>query len=77
MGGLPVAVEILIGIDPLYGRSSNDPTDSADQQAITDAATVDMTEYTYRLVIKLPVARPPSLEESIEGTGEETTTTTP
>jgi type II secretory pathway component PulJ len=53
MGGLPVAVEITIGIDPTYGL---DPAST--DFAKLEYAGIDLTEYTYRLVVRLPTARP-------------------
>lgn len=65
-GGLPVAVEVIIGIDPAYGL---DPA-AADVAAIRELAAADMTEYMYRLVVRLPTARPVVLDdESLETMG--------
>jgi len=69
MGGLPVAVEITIGIDPTGGE---DPQ-TLDVTEINDLAMEDMNEYMYRLVVHLPVAQPVALDEGSmdsEGMGE-------
>jgi len=63
LGGLPVAVEITIGIDPAYGLDEA----STDVSELREASMADMTEYLYRLVVRLPTARPlPLDEESLE-----------
>ena len=59
LGGLPVAVEITIGIDPTGGE---DP-ESIDITEATQLAASDMTEFMYRLVVHLPAARPTALDE--------------
>ena len=60
MGGLPVAVEITIGIDPAYGM---DP-ESVDFASF-HFQDADMMEFTYRLVVRLPTARPAALEDPL------------
>ena len=63
LGGLPVAVEVTIGIDPAFGLDEA----STDVSEVREAALADMSEYMYRLVIRLPTARPlPLDEESLE-----------
>ena len=59
MNGLPVAIEITIGIDPAAGRSSEE-FDVADEWQLS---AVDVNLHTYRLVVHLPVARPASVDE--------------
>jgi hypothetical protein len=67
-GGLPVAVEITIGIDPASGE---DP-ETLDVTEASDLATADMSEFLYRLVVHLPVAQPTALdEESLDSSGME------
>ncbi|MBC8876807.1 MAG: prepilin-type N-terminal cleavage/methylation domain-containing protein [Planctomycetes bacterium] len=71
MGGLPVAVEITIGIDPTGGQ---DPG-TLDATEANDLAMADMSEFMYRLVVHLPAAQPTALDEesldagSMEGMG--------
>jgi len=68
MGGLPVAVEITVGIDPTGGA---DP-ETLDSREAGQLAAVDMSEYLYRLVVHLPVARPTALDDaSLESGGME------
>jgi hypothetical protein len=63
MGGLPVAVEILVGIDPAGGED----VQSMDIDRLQDLAATDMNDYVFRLVVRLPVAEPAlSSEASIE-----------
>jgi hypothetical protein len=66
MGGLPVAVEITIGIDPTGGA---DPQ-TLDVTEVNDLAMEDMNEYLYRLVVHLPVAQPVALDEGSLDSGE-------
>jgi hypothetical protein len=54
MGGLPVAVEILVGIDPAGGENIQ----SMDVDRLQDLAATDMNDYLFRLVVRLPVAEP-------------------
>jgi len=68
MGGLPVAVEITIGIDPAGGK---DP-ETLDATEVNDLALADMSEFLYRLVVHLPAAQPTALdEESLDMGGME------
>ncbi len=68
LGGLPVAVEITIGIDPTGGQ---DP-ETLDVTEATELATTDMTEHLYRLVVHLPAAKPTALnDESLDAGGME------
>ena len=61
LGGLPVAVEITIGIDPAYGLDQA----SSDVAAMREISMTDMTEYMYRLVVRLPTARPLPLDQEL------------
>ena len=71
LGGLPVAVEITIGIDPAYGLDQA----SADVAQMRELSMSDMTEYMFRLVVRIPTAKPLPLDEeflemgSLEGVG--------
>jgi hypothetical protein len=68
MGGLPVAVEITVGIDPTSGK---DP-ETLEVTEATELATADMNEYLYRLVVHLPAARPTALDDqSLDSGGME------
>ncbi len=60
LGGLPIAVEITIGIDPMYGVDR----DSA-EAARLELETLDRTDFTYRLVVRLPAAQPLEEEEDL------------
>lgn len=62
MEGLPVAVEITIGMDPAGGV---DPG-TLDVGEQTDLAMEDTEEHKYRMVVHLPVAKPAELEEMSE-----------
>lgn len=59
LGGLPVAVEITIGIDPAYGLDAA----SADVAQMREMSMTDMSEFMYRLVVRLPTARPLPLDQ--------------
>jgi hypothetical protein len=59
LGGLPVAVEITIGIDPGFGLDSA----ATDVAALRELSMADMSEFMYRLVVRLPTAQPLPLEE--------------
>jgi hypothetical protein len=61
LGGLPVAVEITIGIDPAYGLDQA----SSDVAAMREISMTDMNEYMYRLVVRLPTARPLPLDQEL------------
>jgi hypothetical protein len=71
LGGLPVAVEITIGIDPAYGLDQA----SADVAQMRELSMSDMTEYMFRLVVRIPTAKPLPLDEEflemglLEGVG--------
>ena len=64
-GGLPLAVEITLGIDPAAGTS----TSAGAATAAPSTASADADEFTYRLVVQLPVA------EQITVTSESTSDT--
>ncbi len=51
-GGLPQAVEITLGIDPAAGVNASAGTATA----APGSASADTDEFTYRLVVRLPVA---------------------
>lgn len=53
MGGLPVAIEITIGLDPTGGKA---PTQMSATE-LRDAATAIDADFTYRLVVHVPAAR--------------------
>jgi hypothetical protein len=59
LGGLPVAVEITIGIDPAYGLDAA----SVDVAQMREMSMTDMSEFMYRLVVRLPTARPLPLDQ--------------
>ncbi len=59
LGGLPVAVEITIGIDPGHGLDVN----SVDVARMREMSMADMSEFMYRLVVRLPTARPLPLDQ--------------
>lgn len=59
LGGLPVAVEITIAIDPGYGLDAA----SADVAQMREMSMTDMSEFMYRLVVRLPTARPLPLNQ--------------
>jgi hypothetical protein len=61
LGGLPVAVEITIGIDPAYGLDQA----SADVAQMREVSMSDMTEYMFRLVVRIPTAKPLPLDEGL------------
>lgn len=68
LGGLPVAIEITIGIDPTGGQNP----ETLDITEATELATTDMTEHLYRLVVHLPAAKPTALnDESLDAGGME------
>ncbi len=58
LGGLPIAVEITIGIDPRYGSDRD-----AAEAVRLEWESQDLTDYTYRLVVRLPAARRIEVEE--------------
>ncbi len=58
LGGLPIAVEITIGIDPMYGSDRD-----AAEAVRLEWESQDLTDYTYRLVVRLPAARRIEVEE--------------
>jgi len=65
LGGLPVAVEITIGIDPAYGLDQA----STDVAQMREVSMSDMTEYMFRLVVRIPTAKPLPLDEEFLETG--------
>jgi type II secretory pathway pseudopilin PulG len=64
-GGLPLAVEVVIGLDMSRGLIANSPGSLEREEIINEPATL------YRMVIQLPVAR---ATEEVSGTTEETGT---
>jgi type II secretory pathway pseudopilin PulG len=54
MGGLPVAIEITIGVDPAAGRNP----EALDVADVRELSVVDTNLYMYRLTVHLPVAKP-------------------
>jgi uncharacterized lipoprotein NlpE involved in copper resistance len=64
MGGLPLAIEITVGIDPTAGSSEED----LQATAVSDAVANQSTDYIYRLVVHLPMARPLTVTESTDTT---------
>jgi hypothetical protein len=58
--GLPMAVEIIIGIDPNAGADPH----TGDTPVAWNAAEPDPPETTYRLVVRLPMAEPTSTSTS-------------
>jgi hypothetical protein len=71
MGGLPVAIEISIGVDPLAAQNPQDMTVATANQ-ITSA---EMSQSLYRLVVHLPVAQPLMTEDTLGITGDSTGST--
>lgn len=69
LGGLPLAVEIVITVAPLDMVTINQFT-----TATVDPTQVDLQQRTYRLVVRLPAAEPILPEE--ESTTTDTTTET-
>lgn len=69
MGGLPVAIEITIGVDT-YGSAA---TPSEDVSKQIDAVMTDQAQFRYRMVVHLPAAQPalPAEEEAIDSEGME------
>lgn len=61
LGSLPVAVEITLGIDPAHGQDVSE----LDVTEVTELQMLDMNEFTYRLVVHLPVAQPTGEDESL------------
>lgn len=59
MGGLPVAIEITVGIDPTAGKSS----ETLDVAEVREVSSLDSNLYLYRLVVHLPVAKPVVAED--------------
>ncbi len=66
MGGLPMAIEITINIDPAFGQNEEEMDVRTASELASGAA--DLNEQLYRLVVHLPIAQPLTTEESLETT---------
>jgi len=70
MGGLPMAIEITISIDPAFGQNVED----MDVRAANEVAVADVNKFLYRLVVHLPIAQPLTTEDTSGTTGESSET---
>lgn len=71
MGGLPMAIEMTISIDPAFGQKEEEMDVRAASQLASGAS--DLNEQLYRLVVHLPIAQPLTTEDTsgtTDGTSE-------